>query len=219
MNRLVKPAPSHVVYKDSSGTKVPGVTTVIGILAKPQLITWANRLGLQGIDSNKYTDNLAEVGTLAHHIILCRHSHDIPDMSDFSENQIDLAMNCLKSYDNWASLHTITPLVVEQPLVSDNLKYGGTPDLYCELDGVKTLLDFKTGKALYPEVMYQLAAYKNLLNDYGNKVEQCIALRIGRSDDEGFEYKVGKDMDTAFSIFNHCLDLYYTIRDYNKENK
>jgi len=207
------------VYKDSQGIKVPGVTTIIGMLAKPQLITWANRLGLQGIDSTKYVDNLADVGILAHHLILCHHRNEVPDMSDFSENQIELALNCLKSYASWEDSHTIKPVLVEAPLVSDDLKYGGTPDLVCEMDGVMTLLDFKTGKALYPEVMYQLAAYRNLLKEHGYPVEQCIALRIGREESEGFEMKTGGGMDTAFVIFQHCLGLYYTIREYNKENK
>ena len=210
---------AHTIYKDSNGTRVPGATTVIGILDKPALIKWANKLGLQGIDSAKYVDNLAGVGTLAHHLILCHYEETLADTSDYSENQIDMAHNSLASFISWEQHHTIKPILIETPLVSETLKYGGTPDLYCELDGVLTLLDFKTGKALYTEVMYQLAAYRNLLQDAGNRVDQCIALRIGRTEDEGFEMKIGSDMDTAFSIFQNCLELYYLIRDYKKENK
>ena len=210
---------SHATYHDEQGVKVPGVTTILGMLAKPQLIAWANKLGVQGIDSNKFVANLANVGILAHHLILCHHKDEVPDMSDFSENQIELAFNCLKSYANWESNHTIKPILVEVIIVSDTLRYGGTPDLYCELDGVLTLLDFKTGRALYAEGMYQLAAYRNLLMDYGHTVDQCIALRIGREESEGFEMKVGGDMDKAFSIFQSCLELYYGIREYGKENK
>uniref|UniRef100_A0A6M3IGB9 PD-(D/E)XK nuclease superfamily protein n=1 Tax=viral metagenome TaxID=1070528 RepID=A0A6M3IGB9_9ZZZZ len=212
----IKPKGTRTIYKDSEGTRVPGATTVIGMLAKPALVAWANKLGLQGIDSTKYVDNLADIGTLAHHLILCRHKGEMADTSDYSENQIELAFNCLKSYTFWEDQHTIKPLLVEAELVSETLKYGGTPDLYCELDGELTLLDFKTGKALYSEVMYQLAAYRNLLNDYGYKVDKCTALRIGRDDSEGFEVKVGKDMDTAFDIFMCCLDLYYGIKKYDK---
>ena len=45
---------AHTVYTDSLGTRVPGATTIIGILDKPALIKWANNLGLAGIDSTKY---------------------------------------------------------------------------------------------------------------------------------------------------------------------
>ena len=209
----------RTVYKDSQGNRLPGVTTIIGVLAKPQLITWANRMGLQGIDTTKYVDDLADVGILAHHLVLCRHKKVIPDVSDFSAHQIELAGNCLASYENWEQHHTIEPLLVEESLVSETLKYGGTPDLYCKMDGVRTLLDFKTGKALYDEVMYQLAAYRNLLIEHYNPVEQCVALRIGRDDNEGFEVKNGRDMDAAYNIFLNCLGLYYGIRDYKKEGK
>ena len=208
---------AKIIYKDSQGTRVPGATTIIGILDKPALVKWANNLGLQGIDSTRYVDNLAGVGTLAHHIILCHFKNEVPDMSDFTENQIEMSGACVRSFSSWESNHTIKPILIEEPLVSDTLKYGGTPDLYCELDGVPTLLDFKTGKALYAEVMYQLAAYRNLLQDYGNKIDQCIALRIGRTENEGFEERTGHDMDTAFRIFQNCLELYYLMRDYNKE--
>ena len=208
---------AKVIYKDSQGTRVPGATTIIGILDKPALVKWANNLGLQGIDSTRYVDNLAGVGTLAHHLILCHFKNEVPDMSDFTENQIEMSGNCVRSFSSWESNHTIKPILIEEPLVSDTLKYGGTPDLYCELDGVLTLLDFKTGKALYSEVMYQLAAYRNLLQDYGNKVDQCIALRIGRTEGEGFEVKIGHDMNTAFRIFQNCLELYYLMRDCKKE--
>lgn len=210
---------TRIVYKDLQGTRVPGVTTILAVLAKPQLIVWANRLGLDGIDSTKYVDKLADIGILAHHLILCKLRGEVADMSDYSENQIASALNCLKSYATWEDTHTVVPLLVEASLVDETLKYGGTPDLYCELDGVSTLLDFKTGKALYHEVMYQLAAYRHLLEEHGHTVDQCIALRIGRDDSEGFEVKPGTDMDTAFRIFRSCLDLYYDIRDYKKESK
>ncbi len=215
----MKKANPRVVYVDSQGVKVPGATTVISMLAKPQLITWANRLGLQGIDSTKYVDNLAEVGTLAHYLIMCHYKNEVADTSDFSENQVELAQNCLLSYANWESSHTVEPIMIETSMVSEIYKYGGTFDFYGKLDGLLTLLDDKTGKALYPEAMYQLAAYKNLLEEHGYPVEQCIALRIGREEGEGFEVKPGKNMDLAFRIFRSCLDLYYTIRDYNKESK
>jgi hypothetical protein len=34
------------LYLDSSGSKVPSVTTVIGMIIKPAVIHWANKKGL-----------------------------------------------------------------------------------------------------------------------------------------------------------------------------
>ena len=53
VNQMVKDLPkkanAHTQYKLVDGTKVPSVTTVLGILNKPALVKWANNLGLQGI--------------------------------------------------------------------------------------------------------------------------------------------------------------------------
>ena len=217
MKNAPKKSMAHVRYKDSQGNLVPGATTICNLLAKPQLIVWANRLGLDGIDSTRYVDELSEIGTLAHTLILHKHKGEIPDLKDYTDNQIDAAENCMNSYWAWEKNHTIEPILMEEPLVSDEMQYGGTLDMYCKLDGVHTLLDFKTGKALYPEHTYQLAAYRELLTEQGYPVERCMILRIGRDMGEGFEVHEGKDMDTAFAIFRHLLGIYHTTRYYWKE--
>ena len=76
---------------------MPGVTPILGILNKPALIVWANRLGLQGIDSTKYRDELADIGVLAHYLIMCDLTGETADVSDYSKNQIDQAENALLS--------------------------------------------------------------------------------------------------------------------------
>ena len=216
-NNMAGKTKAHVRYKDSSGNIVPGVTTITGLLAKPQLIVWANRLGLLGIDSTKYVDELAEIGTLAHYLIMCKLKGEAVDTSDYSTNQMEAANNCLLSYLAWEKNHTLIPKIIEEPLVSDELKYGGTPDLYCLLDGVPTLVDYKTGKALYPEHLYQLAGYKALLEEKGNPVKNCRIIRIGRDSDEGFEEKIILDSTIHTSIFNCCLSIYYLRKQSSKE--
>jgi len=210
---------AHVRYRDSSNNIVPGVTTVVGLLAKPQLIVWANKLGLQGIDSTRYVDAMADIGTLAHYLIMCHLKNVVPDTSDYSPNQVDAANNCLASYLNWEKNHTLEPKIIEEPLVSDELKVGGTPDLYCILDGVPTLLDYKTGKALYPEHLYQLAGYRALLEEKGNHVSQCILIRIGRDEGEGFEEKIIRNTTIDYSIFLCCLSIYHLQKKGKEEEK
>lgn len=220
MNDKVKPA-GHTIYRDSEGTRVPGVTTVIDVLSKPQLITWANRMGLDGIDTTKYVDNLAEIGTLVHHLILCKFNDVTPDLSDFSDNQIELATGSVSSFYNWETVHSIEPILVETPLVSEELKVGGTPDLLCMLDDVPTLVDFKTGKGLYVEVVLQLAGYCIILQENGWYVEQARALRIGREATEGFEECIvtPEDLEAGAEGFMACLSLYNAMKNVRKHWK
>lgn len=203
-----KKSKAHTIYKLDSGVRVPGVTTVLGILNKPALVKWANNLGLQGIDSNKYVDNLADVGTLAHKMILNYFNRVDTDTADYSPNQVELAENCLMSFWAWEREHDLVVIMAEVPLVSHRYNYGGTIDCYCNLDGKMTLLDFKTGKAIYPEMFYQLAAYKSLLTEIAAVVGGTRILRIGRNADEGFEEQLVDNLDKQFEIFEHCLAIY-----------
>lgn len=203
-----KKSRAHTRYKLNDGTKVPGVTIVLGILNKPALIKWANNLGLQGIDSSKYRDEMADIGTLAHQMIVDYFNKVETDTSEYSKTQIDLAENCLLSFWEWEKSHKIEVILAEQPLVSTEHGYGGTIDCFCKLDGQPTLLDFKTGKAIYPEYFYQLAAYEQLLAEAGYLIEVTRILRIGRDEDEGFEERSVGKLDLHFDLFKHCLEIY-----------
>ena len=206
-------AKAHTVYKTSDGKRVPGATTITGLLNKPHLVKWANNLGLEGIDSSKYTDEAAAVGTLAHAMVQAHLQGEELDTSMFSPVQVDLAQNAVLSYLEWESRHKIEPLICEVPMVSETMRFGGTVDCYCLLDGVPTLLDFKTGKAVYEEYFVQTAAYKELLIENGFKVERVQILRIGRDETEGFEERAITDTTKYFRIFRNLLDVYYIKKE------
>ena len=208
---------AHIRYQLADGTKIPGVTTVLGILNKPALVKWANNLGLQGIDSTKYRDEMADIGTLAHQMIVDYFNKVETDTTDYSKNQIDLAENCLLSFWEWEKDHQIEVIMAEQPLVSEEYGFGGTIDLYCNLNGVPTLVDFKTGKGLYPEHTYQVAAYGNLLMTNGYDLENMQILRIGRDANEGFEVYSGSIGWRQWELFKHCLSIYNLQKEIRKE--
>lgn len=204
---------AHTRYELKDGTRVPGVTTIIGLLNKPALIAWANKLGLDGIDSSKYVDDLAGVGTLAHELVQSHFTGAPIDYSEVSPKDVERAENCLKSFNAWVNDQKIEPILNEQELVSDKLKYGGKLDMYCTLNGKKTLVDFKSGKAIYDEYFYQLAAYSILLEEHGHPVEQAIIVRIGRENSEGFEVRSIDDLSKHKQVFGKLLDIYYLQRE------
>jgi hypothetical protein len=207
----------HTVYKLKDGTRVPGVTTPLGILAKPALIHWAWDLGIQGIDYKKYRDETADIGTLAHYLILCHFRKETPDTSDYSDKQITQAENCLKSFFSWLEQNPLEPILIEEPLVSEMHRFGGTPDLLCRLNGDKCLVDFKTGKGIYPEYFIQLAAYKALIEECtDHKINRCKILRIGRSEGEGFEERDIDSTEKEWEFFLHCLAIYNLKKELKK---
>lgn len=218
---VTKRAKAHTVYKLADGTRVPGVTTVLNVLNKPALVKWANNLGLQGIDSTKYVDEKAAIGTLAHDMIACYLRKEVCDTTEYSKKQIDQAENSVLSFFEWEKSHPIKPILVEKPLVSEVWRFGGTIDCLAGLhEGQHVLIDFKTSKGIFPEMLCQLAAYRYLLGDNGYKgIFNSRILRIGRDETEGFEERVVTNLEGHWEIFTHCLSIYNLQRELKKEGK
>lgn len=63
---------AHTRYRTKSGMIVPGVTTVLSLLAKPALIYWAWNLGMQGEDYRKIKEKAADIGTVTHYLVEVR---------------------------------------------------------------------------------------------------------------------------------------------------
>jgi hypothetical protein len=203
-------------YYLADGSRVPSVTTILGVIAKPALIKWANNLGLKGIDSTKYVDALAAVGTLAHDMILANLRDTDPAAcgKDFDKATIDLAENCFLSFLNWKKPLDIEPILVEEALVSESLRFGGRMDFYGKINGKLTLMDFKTGKGIWPEHFYQLSAYRQLLieNDHAAP-EDHLVLNIPRTETESFDQKSRVVLVNEWEIFKASLTIYTLAKE------
>jgi hypothetical protein len=196
----------HTVYKSEGGKRLPSVTTILNsVLAKPALIKWAYGLGLKGIDMDGYRDALADVGTLAHRMILDHLRGDKTNTANCPKDQVDLAENCFIKYLEWEGQHKVEPILVETPLVSEAGGFGGTPDFIGNIDGVPTLMDYKTGKGIYEDFWYQLGGYSLL---YQGPLSDFRILNIGRDESEKFVEEQRSDVNAERSIFIHCLEIY-----------
>jgi hypothetical protein len=206
----------HTQYKDKNGVLLPGVTTIIGILAKPALIAWAYNCGLKGIDYRKVRDESADTGSLAHYLLLCKFQGVTPDVTDYTPAQLDKANNSLKSFFAWSETNEIKPIFVEKPLISETYGFGGTLDLYGlrTKDNANILVDFKTGKALYAEYNIQCAAYGQLIYEATGKwPDKTLILRINTGANDDFEVKTVERIDKYFDLFRHLLRVYELQRD------
>ena len=180
------------------------------MLAKPALIKWANNLGLKGIDSTKYVDDKADIGTLGHAMITDHLQGRETSTEDYSQQQISQAENCVLSYYEWEKEHNIKPIIIEEPLVSESFRVGGTTDIYGEVDGIKELIDLKTGNGIWPEHHTQVAAYREILKENGHEVVRVRILNIPRHETENFQQVVLSDnvLDLNWELFKHLLGVY-----------
>jgi hypothetical protein len=201
----------HTVYKLKDGTRVPSVTTYLKVLDKSNfLVPWANKLGLQGIDSTKYRDEKARIGSLAHEMILSHMKGVEPDFYDYTPRETDLASNCFLKYLSWEKQHDVRPTLVEVSMVSEVFRFGGTVDFYGEIDGRLELGDYKTGNGIYPEMWYQLAGYGMLLAEHGHHVDARRIINIGRDETENFieSTRPGPPLEDEILIFRSCQAIY-----------
>jgi hypothetical protein len=194
----------HTVYRNKEKKRIPSVTTIIGQLAKPQLIPWANGLGLKGIEYKKYMDDVAIVGTLVHEMIQGYFTGEEVDLKEYSQNDIERAENAMKSFYNWVSSVEVKPIRNEIKLESD--KFGGTTDMLAEINGELNLVDFKTGNGIYDDYFIQLAGYNLMLKEY--KIKKFTIVRVGRDEHDEYETKSISNIDRYEQIFKLLLKIY-----------
>lgn len=211
--QLGKKVQAHQRYYLADGTQVPGVTTIVGQLHK-NLVPWANKLGLQGIDTSKYVDETAFIGTLAHYLIECALKGEKPDTSDFSPNQLNVAMESVTAWQHWLAGHTLKAELIEAALVSEQYRFGGTIDCFGVLDGKPMLLDFKSSGAIYREHKIQAAAYFYLLREHGYRAEGVNIIRIGRDGGALEEHRLsGKEVLAGWKAFCALRQVYDHLKE------
>jgi len=203
---------AHTIYRLKDGTRVPGTTTITGIIDKPALKYWANDLGLQGIDVRKYVDVLGDAGTLAHRMIECHLKGIECNTDEYSKNDIDLAENSFLKFLDWEKKYKYTLLHSELKIVSEKYRIGGTLDAVYQDKNKIILIDFKTAKAIYREMKMQVGGYALLYEENFKKIDECYILRIGRTEDEGFDFIEIKDIKLYQDAFLDCLHLYNSLK-------
>jgi len=188
----------HTVYRQKSGQKVAGVTTIISKFNGDTgaLIHWAWKCGLNGEDYRKVRDQAADIGTVAHEMV---RAHLLDIEADWSKiyggEIIEKAEHAFYGFLDWEKENDVKPILIEESLTSEKMPFGGTIDLYAEVNGKKSLVDFKTGKGIYPPHRVQVAAYKMLLEEYGHKVDSAKILHFKRPNDED-------DLEPEFHVYN-----------------
>lgn len=125
----------------------PALTTLIKMLDKPALLSWANKIGLEGIRLNEYRKKVTGDGTSLHKQIEDYHFKNIP----FKDPKHQ------ENFDNYFKDKLILDL--EEKIETDY--FQGRLDLRINYKGKIYLCDFKSNhKRVYFENILQLAGYR-----------------------------------------------------------
>jgi hypothetical protein len=138
----------------------------------------------------------------------------------------DKAMWAFMAWEDWAKSVDLKPIWVEQTVWSDTHGYAGTMDLLAEVNGKLTVLDWKTGKAIYPEAQLQNAAYRHALREmgHGDPVQGIIVRLPKNTEDPEFEAKLidtpePKLMETFLHTFEVWKWAQIGEREYQEKRK
>lgn len=172
------------------GQHIPSVTTIIGRLSKPLLIQWAADCAVEHINRAISTgqigrvdeweavleaargahatirDDAADLGKLVHRYA----QHTLDSTRPAPDEPLDEAgKKAVGAFWQWVEQHRIEPLAVERRVMSEKHLYAGTCDFFGRIDGVLSVLDFKTSKGVYDEAWWQTAGYEYALaEELGN---------------------------------------------------
>ena len=165
----------HAYYIDD--VKVDGVTTILNALpknltqwaadsaAEEAVNNWDELAGLpltKRIDRIRYAhrnkrDTAAARGTEIHALGVKLYA-GLPIEVDPAHR------GPVEAYAKFLDAWEIEPIAAETPVVNLTYRYGGTADLWAHIgvrDGVRALIDLKTGNNVYESTVLQLTGYRN----------------------------------------------------------
>lgn len=199
------------ILESPEGAMCPSVTTILDVINKPYLLKWANNLGKNGKDVDEEKDRAARGGTVGHEMIQHTLGGEPVNEREWSAGEIAEGRTVLQKFEHWRERgdKKMETILMEERMFSVK-GYCGAMDWYGTLDGELALLDFKTGKGISPEYVYQLAAYKKLLMEKGYKVKRVRLLRFGRKLEWGVEDMIipTKMLDHGWKVFQSAFKLW-----------
>lgn len=183
-------------YVNSDGERVMRVSDVIKLVAKEQLLVWANMLGFKGISYKKELERTANIGSLCHSVIEKYFNKNYLADVDYDEYDIQYygdkleARRAIDSFFAWLKkfLKHRTYNVKFTELVVVGKTLGGTID--CGIEGWKDtnkviFVDYKTSSGFYLTMFLQLAAYVMIYEEvYGkDTVEGVMVVLLSKKED------------------------------------
>lgn len=191
------------------------VTTVVDIIAKPALMYWFGgqvykamvvdpTLSKKEAFSNAFALNKKskDRGTAVHSIVEAWKNIDEVKGKDSQYR------GYAEAFEKWLEDNDVKVIENEKTVQSEKYKYAGTLDMLAEINGDLTVIDFKTGKDLYPEVHLQLSAYKRACEESGHDVEETMAVLL--NEDGTYKQEIGKD---KFGGFLAAMKLWAEYND------
>ena len=181
-------------WYELNGELLPGVTTIIAVKNQEFLKWWTVKemyrfmLDKQGAIQKMSPDeylNLLEEGKKAHTHKTQKAIDAGHEAHAWIENYIKAkieekkltqklpenlqAQNAVKAFLEWEKFYKVEWFVSELLVYSARHQFAGTLDAVALVNGILTVIDFKTSKAIYSEMRFQVSAYQAAAEEESGK--------------------------------------------------
>jgi hypothetical protein len=179
------------------------------------LTTMQNRLGKQKA-AQKQLERAGEIGSQVHALVEWTLRSKMDQEAGPSPCITDKAMWAFMAWEDWRRSVHLRPLAVEQVVYSEQHGYAGTLDLLAEVEGVPSVIDWKTGKAIYSEAHLQNAAYRQAVREMGHgDPRQGLIVRLPKVEtDPHFEVVPALPERACFDKFLSAMQLWTWTQEF-----
>lgn len=227
---------THKYFLD--GKEMTGVTSVLGMIAKPALIQWAANQAVEFITKLDRTmsdddwQGQLKAAKTAHRKTKEEAGQSGTDVHKMIENRIKEAIKksgIMQGHDanespqvshfiNWAMKNNVVFLESEKVMYHPEWFVGGTADFVCEIGGKKYVGDIKTSSGIYDRVpFFQTAAYRGMLENMGEGgYNGSVIVHLPKNGifEEEKNIHFSYDYESDLEGFLAALKLYRLLKNY-----
>jgi hypothetical protein len=169
---LVEPEKNQITFMDvrwylneRSGDFYPSVSTVLD--AYPKGFAFYEWLKKEGDNADKIRDEAGEKGSTVHKLTERYDLGELVTLFD-TDGKIRYKAKEWAEFEKYVEFRKKFPaeiFSVEENLVSNKYRVGGTLDRRMNIDGMSFIADIKTSNVIHPHYWLQLACYKKLYEE------------------------------------------------------
>lgn len=202
----------HYYYVDDEF--YPGVTKILQeAMPTPYALRhWIGEVGNEKAEAklNRAADRGSRIHDACERLLL---GQEIKLAEEFPDRK---NQKLLVAFVDW--LGETQPQIAEEShvefVVASTLKYAGTLDIYCHIDGEPWIIDIKTSRNVYPSHFLQIAAYRNAFKEMTDIDANMGILHLKDTTKKGFQFVTemkigGKEVTTE--DFMTVYDMYLML--------
>lgn len=200
-------------YIHPDGHELPGVTTILQVFPKQELIGWAYKLGKEGKSMNDTRDEAMNIGTIAHFIIEATlKGEDFVIDAEFPAAWREKGAELAENFICWWKQEQLNMVESELQIIDEESGFGGTIDIVASRPGWKGVIDFKSSSGVWKEYYAQVSAYRHLYHKHCGEWVDAVIVRAGKDDSFEDVWLSPAQMDAGEDAFFAAFNFWTTIK-------